>query len=73
MEPDPRAPAYIQTVRDVGYRFDPCGAVVRSGGRNDRVAPQESDRLNSIWNPCSSSAAFQISETAAAASSDAMT
>ena len=26
VEPDPRAPAYIQTVRDVGYRFEPGGA-----------------------------------------------
>jgi DNA-binding response OmpR family regulator len=25
VEPDPRAPAYIQTVRDVGYRFEPSG------------------------------------------------
>jgi DNA-binding response OmpR family regulator len=31
VEPDPRAPAYIQTVRDVGYRFDPCGTATVDG------------------------------------------
>jgi len=31
VEPDPRAPAYIQTVRDVGYRFEPCGAAAGGG------------------------------------------
>ena len=31
VEPDPRAPAYIQTVRDVGYRFEPCGAATVDG------------------------------------------
>jgi DNA-binding response OmpR family regulator len=23
VEPDPRRPTYIQTLRDIGYRFDP--------------------------------------------------
>ena len=27
VESDPRTPVYIQTVRDVGYRFEPSGAV----------------------------------------------
>jgi DNA-binding response OmpR family regulator len=31
VEPDPRAPAYVQTVRDVGYRFEPCGAAAAGG------------------------------------------
>jgi DNA-binding response OmpR family regulator len=25
VEPNPREPAYIQTVRDIGYRFEPDG------------------------------------------------
>jgi len=31
VEPDPRAPAYIQTVRDVGYRFEPSGETLVEG------------------------------------------
>jgi DNA-binding response OmpR family regulator len=23
VEPDPRSPAFIHTIRDIGYRFDP--------------------------------------------------
>lgn len=26
IEPDPHAPVYIQTIRDIGYRFEPAGA-----------------------------------------------
>jgi DNA-binding response OmpR family regulator len=25
VEPNPRAPIYIQTIREIGYRFDPAG------------------------------------------------
>jgi DNA-binding response OmpR family regulator len=25
IEPNPHTPVYIQTIRDVGYRFDPTG------------------------------------------------
>jgi DNA-binding response OmpR family regulator len=26
-EPDPHHPVYIQTIRDIGYRFEPSGAL----------------------------------------------
>jgi DNA-binding response OmpR family regulator len=28
IEPDPRNPVFIQTIRDVGYRFEPAGDAV---------------------------------------------
>jgi DNA-binding response OmpR family regulator len=30
VEPDPHRPLYIQTIRDIGYRFEPSGAVAAS-------------------------------------------
>jgi DNA-binding response OmpR family regulator len=32
VEPDPRKPTYIHTLRDIGYRFEPGATVERSGG-----------------------------------------
>ena len=31
VEPDPHNPIYIQTIREIGYRFEPAGEMVSSG------------------------------------------
>jgi DNA-binding response OmpR family regulator len=34
IEPNPHTPVYIQTIRDVGYRFDPTGGLLAPERRN---------------------------------------